>query len=82
MEIRHGGLGDVPAVLAMFDRAVAWLVGQGRVGQWGQEPFSGQAARVETVSGWAAGGGMRIAMLDGRPAGCMALGAACLLYTS
>ncbi|RBQ18805.1 GNAT family N-acetyltransferase [Spongiactinospora rosea] len=76
MEIRHGGLGDVPAVLAMFDGAVAWLAGQGRTGQWGTEPFSRQAARVETVSRWASGGGMRIAVLEGRPAGCMALGAA------
>ncbi|MDF5756689.1 GNAT family N-acetyltransferase [Spongiactinospora sp. TRM90649] len=74
MRIRLGGLGDVPAVLGMFDGAVEWLAARGRERQWGAVPFSAQAGRIETVSGWAAGGGMRIAELDGRPAGCMVLG--------
>ncbi|MER5645046.1 GNAT family N-acetyltransferase [Streptosporangium sp. NPDC002524] len=76
MIIRHGYLGDVPAVLAMFDGAVAWLSSLGRTGQWGSEPFSLNAARVEDITSWAMSGGMRIAELDGRPAGCLVVGAA------
>ncbi|MBB5137021.1 ribosomal protein S18 acetylase RimI-like enzyme [Thermocatellispora tengchongensis] len=75
VRIRRGGPGDVAAVLAMFDSAVAWLTAQGRTGQWGSEPFSIQPGRVRTVSGWAAGDGMRIAEVGGEPAGCMVLGA-------
>jgi len=76
MIIRAGHLGDAPAVLAMFDGAVAWLSSQGRTGQWGSEPFSLNAARVEDITLWAMSGGMRIAELDGRPAGCLVVGAA------
>lgn len=76
MDVRLGGPGDVAAVLGMFDSAVAWLVAQGRPGQWGSEPFTGNARRVEQVGEWAAGGGMRIAEIDGEPAGCLVVGAA------
>ncbi|GAA2844605.1 GNAT family N-acetyltransferase [Streptosporangium fragile] len=75
MVIRDGNLGDVPAVLAMFDSAVAWLVARGRTGQWGSEPFSADPARVERVTAWATSGWMRIAELDGRPAGSAVVGA-------
>jgi GNAT superfamily N-acetyltransferase len=74
--IRDGNLGDVPAVLGMFDSAVAWLTDQGRTGQWGSQPFSTDPARVERVVSWATADGMRIAELDGTPAGCMVLGPA------
>lgn len=60
----------------MFDGAVAWLTSLGRTGQWGSEPFSADAARVELVTSWATSGGMRVAELDGRPAGCLAVGPA------
>lgn len=76
MIIRAGHLGDVPAVLAMFDGAVAWLTSLGRTGQWGSKPFSTDVARVEQITWWAASGGMRIAELGGRPAGCLVLGPA------
>ncbi|WP_344922839.1 GNAT family N-acetyltransferase [Streptosporangium oxazolinicum] len=76
MIIRDGHLGDVPAVLAMFDGAVAWLTSLGRTGQWGSEPFSTDAARVERITSWATSGGMRVAELDGRPAGCLVVGPA------
>ncbi|AQZ62691.1 Sortase and related acyltransferases [[Actinomadura] parvosata subsp. kistnae] len=74
--IRPGREGDVPAVLAMFDSAVAWLTEQGRTGQWGTRPFTGDARRTEQVASWLAGGGMRIAEHDGRPAGCLSVGPA------
>ncbi|MET9069305.1 GNAT family N-acetyltransferase [Streptosporangium sandarakinum] len=76
MIIRVGGLADVPAVLAMFDGAVAWLTERGRTGQWGSEPFSTNPVRVEKATAWAASGGMRIAEIDGRPAGCLVVGSA------
>ncbi|MEU9832217.1 GNAT family N-acetyltransferase [Streptosporangium sp. NPDC048047] len=76
MIIRVGGLADVPAVLAMFDGAVAWLTARGRTGQWGSEPFSTNPARAEKAAEWAASGGMRIAEIDGRPAGCLVVGPA------
>lgn len=73
--IRKGGPADVGTVLRMFDSAVAFLVEQGRTGQWGTEPFSGNAKRVAQVTEWAEGDGMRIAELDGEPAGCVVVGA-------
>ncbi|WP_433247797.1 N-acetyltransferase family protein [Streptosporangium sp. CA-135522] len=76
MIIRDGELDDVPAVLGMFDSAVAWLTARGRTGQWGSEPFSAKPARVERVTSWAGSGGMRIAEIDDEPAGCMVVGPA------
>ncbi|MFD7901024.1 GNAT family N-acetyltransferase [Kitasatospora sp. NPDC059747] len=49
MKIRNGGPEDVPDLLALLDGAVAWLAGQGRTGQWGDQPFSTLPARVEHV---------------------------------
>ncbi|WP_218825396.1 GNAT family N-acetyltransferase [Streptosporangium subroseum] len=76
MIIRDGNLDDVPAVLGMFDSAVAWLTTGGRTGQWGSLPFSADPARVERVTSWAVTDEMRIAEIDGEPAGCMVLGPA------
>lgn len=74
MRIRTGGVEDVPAVLGMFDSAVAWLASQGRTGQWGDQPFTGNAEREAQVRKWAEGGGLRIAELDGMPAGAVSVG--------
>ncbi|WP_262380592.1 GNAT family N-acetyltransferase [Nonomuraea sp. PA05] len=74
--IRTATAADVPAVLSMFDSAVAWLTAQGRTGQWGTRPFTGDAKRTGQVTSWLDGGGMRIAEHDGRPAGCVSVGAA------
>ncbi|MDP9848066.1 GNAT family N-acetyltransferase [Streptosporangium lutulentum] len=74
MIIRDGNLGDVPAVLGMFDSAVAWLTAQGRTRQWGSLPLSANPTHVERVTSWARTDGMRIAEIDGEPAGCMVLG--------
>jgi GNAT superfamily N-acetyltransferase len=74
--VRTGGSADTAAVLALFDRAVEWLVARGRIGQWGSEPFSTDRRRVEEAGGWAASGGLRIAEVDGCVAGAVVLGAA------
>jgi hypothetical protein len=72
--LRLAGRADVPALLAVYDARVAWLVAQGRQRQWGDRPFSvspGWIARVESHvdNGWlwlAVDG-------DDRPLGAMAL---------
>ncbi|MGW3349655.1 N-acetyltransferase family protein [Nonomuraea rubra] len=74
--IRQAREEDVAAVLAMFDSAVTWLTAQGRTGQWGTQPFTGDAKRTEQVTSWLAGRGMRIAEHDGEPAGCISVGPA------
>lgn len=74
MKIRHARQGDDAVVLAMFDSAVAWLVSQNRTGQWGTRPFTGDPRRTEQAAAWLAGGGMRIAEIDGEPAGCIVVG--------
>ena len=74
--IRPGQASDIPLVLAMFDSAVTWLTTQGRTGQWGSRPFTGDPHRTQQVTTWLHGGGMRIAELDGHPAGCISVGPA------
>jgi GNAT superfamily N-acetyltransferase len=73
--IRTGSAADAPALLALFDDAVAWLVARGQAGQWGTAPFSDRPGAVERVHGWAAGGGLRLAEApDGTVAGAIVLG--------
>jgi GNAT superfamily N-acetyltransferase len=61
MRIRPGGPGDVPAVLALGDEAVAWLNARGNTQQWGTEPWTGNQRRESFIRDQADGGGMRIA---------------------
>ncbi len=78
MRLRHGGADDAPALLALFDGAVAWMVARGQTGQWGSAPFSEQPARVAKARAWAAGGGLWFAVpedaVGGEPAGAIVLG--------
>ncbi|MFI9591391.1 GNAT family N-acetyltransferase [Nonomuraea sp. NPDC052265] len=74
MKIRHARPGDDTLVLTMFDSAIAWLVSQNRTGQWGTRPFTGDPRRTQQATDWLTGGGMRIAEIDGRPAGCIVVG--------
>jgi GNAT superfamily N-acetyltransferase len=69
-----GSAADAPALLALFDDAVAWLVARGQTGQWGTEPFSARPAQVARVEGWAAGGGLWLARADGEVAGAIVVG--------
>ncbi|NVI92638.1 GNAT family N-acetyltransferase [Actinomadura sp. BRA 177] len=72
-EIRRGGPGDAPLMLAMLDGAVAWLAANGRTGQWGSEPWSEDPRRVERITGIARDDEIWVAEVDGRPAGVMAV---------
>jgi hypothetical protein len=35
--------------MRLFDAAVAWLVEQGRTGQWGDRPWSASADRIARI---------------------------------
>ena len=77
LSIERGGPGDAPALLGLFDHAVAWLVGRGQTGQWGSAPFSADPAKVARVEGWAAGDGFWLARDGGgAAAGAIVLGGA------
>jgi GNAT superfamily N-acetyltransferase len=69
--IRSGDPGDADILLRFFDEAVEWLVARGSSKQWGTEPWSDVPKRVERVQGMAADPGLRIAMVEGEPAGAL-----------
>jgi GNAT superfamily N-acetyltransferase len=69
MEIRDGGLDDLPDVIRMMDDAIAWLVSQGRTEQWGSEPVSPSPTRVEHYRAYLRDHHPRIAEIDGRVVG-------------
>ncbi|MFF1546993.1 GNAT family N-acetyltransferase [Streptomyces sp. NPDC058291] len=71
--IGEGGPDDVPVLLGMLDSSAAWLVSQGRPGQWGTRPLSESPKKVESVvrcmeEGWAF-----VAEADGVPAAALTL---------
>ncbi|HEU4947308.1 MAG TPA: GNAT family N-acetyltransferase [Kribbella sp.] len=76
LNIRAGDLSDVPAVLALLDRATEWLVANGRTDQWGTEPHSTNPRRIAQVTGFVQARGLWIAELDGQAVGALAVGAA------
>ncbi|QKV78404.1 GNAT family N-acetyltransferase [Amycolatopsis sp. Hca4] len=69
--IRSGDSGDADLLLRFFDEAVEWLVARGSSQQWGTEPWSRVPKRIERVKGMAADPGLRIAVVDGEPAGAL-----------
>jgi len=76
LTIRPGGEADGPAVIAMFDEAVAWLVERGQTGQWGATPFSERPGIRERVYGFKVGGGLHVAEGKGEPVGVLVVGPA------
>jgi GNAT superfamily N-acetyltransferase len=75
LKIRIGDESDGPAVIAMFDEAIAWLVERGQTGQWGATPFSERPGIRERVYGFRVGG-LHIAELKGEPVGVLVVGPA------
>jgi GNAT superfamily N-acetyltransferase len=71
IQIRQGGSDDLGALLQMFDDAVAWLSARGSEAQWGSVPWSTLSSRVEQVRLMAANPGIRVAEIDGEPAGVL-----------
>ena len=47
-----------------MDGAVRWLVGQGRTGQWGDQPWSASEAKVERMRGMITGPGNELLVLE------------------
>lgn len=76
LTVRIAGPADGPAVLALLDGAVQWLVAQGRSGQWGTRPLSTEPRHQARVAHWAARHELHLAVLDGHPVGALAAGAA------
>ncbi|MFI7606113.1 GNAT family N-acetyltransferase [Micromonospora sp. NPDC049366] len=76
LTVRPGGPDDAADVLRLLDSATAWLVAQGRTGQWGTEPASADPRRVAQARTWATSGGLWLAELGGRAVGALVVGAA------
>lgn len=66
---------DVPAVLALFDGAVAWLVARGITTQWGIEPFSARPSAFAQFEGYAERGVLYVARLGTEVVASIALSA-------
>ncbi|HEX6352826.1 GNAT family N-acetyltransferase [Actinophytocola sp.] len=71
MRIRSGDAADVPALMAMFDEAVAWMVARGNTEQWGTQPWSSQPEKVEAIRKRVEETDLWIAELDGTPVGAL-----------
>jgi GNAT superfamily N-acetyltransferase len=74
--IRAGTPADFPALLALFDEAVAWMVARGQPGQWGEEPWSQVPRATERVREMAAHPGLWIAQDAGEVVGAVIIGSA------
>ncbi|HET8673888.1 MAG TPA: GNAT family N-acetyltransferase [Thermoleophilaceae bacterium] len=72
--IRRGNLEDLPAVLALLDEAVAWLVERGQTGQWGTEPWSERADASGRIRAMIAEGELWLAEKEGEPVGALIVG--------
>ena len=72
--VQQGSAEDAERLLALFDDAVEWLVARGQTGQWGSEPFSASPRNAARALGWAASGGLWLAVDDGADAGAIVLG--------
>ncbi|MFJ2771850.1 GNAT family N-acetyltransferase [Streptomyces sp. NPDC087300] len=73
IRIRRGGAGDIPAIIALFDGAVEWLVARGRTGQWGSKPWSANPKAVAMVEKYVTTGAPWIAEIDGTVVGTLTL---------
>ncbi|MDR2255936.1 MAG: GNAT family N-acetyltransferase [Arthrobacter sp.] len=50
ISLRRATPDDVPAVLGLFDEAIAWFLSIGNKGQWGTEPWSPQERQQRRVT--------------------------------
>ncbi|WP_067812977.1 GNAT family N-acetyltransferase [Actinomadura kijaniata] len=72
LRLRQATTGDVPALLALMDSVLKWLVAQGRPRQWGTVPFSQQPGFADRVAGWTSQGVITVAERHGRCVGLLA----------
>lgn len=71
--IRKATEADVPAVLRIGDGAVAWLVEQGRTGQWGTKSWSDNPERAATITERLTSTEFSVAEIHGEIAGALAV---------
>ena len=71
---RPGTIDDLDTVMSLMDEAIAWLVSQGRTGQWGSEAFSASPAHRDYMRREVEDNDLWIAEADGHPVGAMLLG--------
>ena len=74
--VRVGSVDDLDAVMALFDAAVAWLAAQGRTGQWGDQPWSASADRVDRIRRMIEGNELLLLDRDGATVAALAHGPA------
>jgi GNAT superfamily N-acetyltransferase len=72
--VRRGESTDIPAVSALYDEAVAWLVELGNSGQWGTEPLSADPRRAASFRTWVSDRMLWVAESEGAVVGAIALG--------
>lgn len=72
--VRAGTPADAPKVVALFDRAVEWLVSLGLDGQWGSRPWSARPDAAARIRRLCASGGMRVADIGGVVVGAVCSG--------
>ena len=77
--LRIGSVDDVDAVLRLLDGAVAWLVSQGRTGQWGDQPWS-TPARADRIRGMVAASELLLLEQDGVAVAALAHGPTPAVY--
>ncbi|QRP47327.1 GNAT family N-acetyltransferase [Amycolatopsis sp. FDAARGOS 1241] len=75
--IRPGRKDDAATLLRFFDEAVEWLVARGSAGQWGDQPWSSIPHRASRVADMTDEPGLRIAEVDGEPAGALIVSEKC-----
>lgn len=76
VSIRPGDERDLPAVVALMDGAVEWLVAEGRRDQWGTDPYSADPRRVAAISSMAVGRELYLAVSRDNVVGALAVGSA------
>lgn len=73
IKLRLADLGDLTAIVGLFDDSVAWLVEQGIERQWGTTPFSAVPERVERFKNWISEGVCYVATVGDEIVGTMVL---------
>ncbi|GAA3837517.1 hypothetical protein GCM10022226_69520 [Sphaerisporangium flaviroseum] len=71
--LRPATAADTPALLALMDSVLEWLVACGRPEQWGTVPFSQIPGFPERVTDWASQGVITLAERNGKCVGLLAL---------
>ncbi|MBB6550818.1 GNAT family N-acetyltransferase [Nonomuraea rubra] len=73
LTLRPATTRDVPALLALMDAILTWLVARGRTEQWGTVPFSRLPGFPELFTGWTSQGAITTAERGGTCVGLLAL---------